>query len=112
MSAPHGTIRRVKLKRPYFRQRAVQFVAAALLALTGIVLAVAGGGLFASSPGKSRSLWQLILDDRATLGFVRLAVLTMSLYVVSSIGALAVGGRWLRSISTTGIEADEALRGL
>ena len=52
------------------------------------------------------SFWRVLLSDRATLGFLRLAVLMGALYVVASAAALIVGGRWIRSIGSQGFEAD------
>jgi H+/Cl- antiporter ClcA len=77
----------MKLKLPRVSQQALQFSVAGLLALTGVALAVFGVWFFRTMPAPStRSLWQIILSDRATLGFVRLAILMLALYTISSVG--------------------------
>ncbi len=54
------------------------------------------------------SAWQLIFSDRATLGFVRLVVAGLAIYVAVSVPALAVADRWLRGFGTGGLTADDA----
>lgn len=54
------------------------------------------------------SLWQFILSDRATLGFVRLAVIMVGVYALASIPALIVSGRWLKGFGASGVTADDA----
>ena len=61
-----------------------------------------------AAPPRDASLWQLLLADRMTLGFVRLSVVFLSLFVIASIPALLAARRWLRSIGSTGVSADEA----
>jgi hypothetical protein len=48
----------------------------------------------------------LILADRTTVGLVRMLVAATALYGLASIAVLVLRGRWLRTISTSGIEAD------
>ncbi|MGH2785546.1 MAG: hypothetical protein ACRDJ1_09805, partial [Actinomycetota bacterium] len=55
------------------------------------------------------SIWAELLGDRVTFGLIRLLVATASLYALVSIGVLASRRRWVRSISTTGIEVDAAV---
>lgn len=54
------------------------------------------------------SLWQFILSDRATLGFVRLAFIALGVYALASVPALIVSGRWLKGFGTSGLTADDA----
>lgn len=46
------------------------------------------------------SLAQLILSDRITLGFVRYAVVVTAVFVIASVPALIIAGRWLRAFSS------------
>jgi len=62
--------------------------------------------VYGRTPAMHPSFWRVLLSDRATLGFLRLAVLMGALYVVASAAALIVGGRWIRSIGSQGFEAD------
>ncbi|HYZ75946.1 MAG TPA: hypothetical protein VE596_01105 [Gaiellaceae bacterium] len=65
-----------------------------------ILLAAVRGSPFGASASRvaetKPSLWQLLLTDRVTLGFVRLGLVLASVFVVASVPALIVGGRWLR----------------
>jgi hypothetical protein len=54
------------------------------------------------------SLWQLLLSDRATLGFARFALIALMLFVIASVPALLVARRWLKAFGTSGLSADEA----
>lgn len=53
------------------------------------------------------SLWNLILSDRWTLGFVRLAVLLLAVYAIASVVALITAGRWIKGFGTAGLSADD-----
>jgi hypothetical protein len=92
------------------RGPASPFVAAGLAA--GIVVSSAIGSVWVfrgsahGTPGES--IWRLLLTDRATVGFIRSAVIMVALYVVASVAALAASGRWINKVKTTGIEADAA----
>ena len=85
--------------------------ALALVAVT-ILLASSGWWPFDISapklPKNKPSFWQLLLADRLTLGFVRLGVVMLAVFVIASIPALVVGGRWLKGLGTGGFAADEA----
>lgn len=54
------------------------------------------------------SFWKMLSSDRATGGFVRVAIVALSLYVVVSVVALVAGGRWLKAFSPGGLETDPA----
>lgn len=54
------------------------------------------------------SIWQLLLSDRVTLGFVRAGIAALVLYLAVSIPALVAGGRWMRAFGTSGLTADDA----
>ena len=82
------------------------------LALVFLAILLAAGRAWpfdASPPREHASLWQLLLADRLTLGFVRLALVAVALFVVASVPALIMGGRWLKTFGTSGLTADEAV---
>ena len=54
------------------------------------------------------SIWQYLLSDRYVLGFVRLALVALALYVVLSVPALVIAARWAKGIGSHGVAADEA----
>lgn len=49
-----------------------------------------------------------MLSDHVTLGFVRLGIALLALFVVASVPALIVGGRWIKAFGTGGLTADDA----
>ena len=54
------------------------------------------------------SAWQLLFSERLILGFVRLGIVALVIYLVASVAALIVGGRWLRGFGTGGVATDTA----
>jgi hypothetical protein len=54
------------------------------------------------------SSWQLLFSDRLMLGFVRLGMVALVIYLVASVPALIVGGRWLKGFGTGGVSTDDA----
>lgn len=56
---------------------------------------------------ESRSFWQIVLSDRLTFGFFRMALVLFFLYLIASIPVLILHGRWITSLSPTGAKADE-----
>jgi hypothetical protein len=92
-------------------QRVLQLSVALALVAVSILLSAVRGWPFGASPPRlaatKPSLWQLLLADRVTLGFVRLGLVLASVFVVASVPALIVGGRWLRGIGTSGLSADD-----
>ena len=89
------------------RQTSERIVAISV-AIIAVVLAAFGVWVFHSPAGRTRSLTDTIFSDRITLGLVRLLVAVVALYALTSIAVLITRGQWLRSISTTGIEAESA----
>ncbi len=85
----------------------------AMVVLAGVVVdASLSGWPFQSVPKglshyKDPTLWQLLFSDRLTVGFVRIAFVALVLYVVASVPALVVAGRWLKTFGTSGLSADE-----
>jgi len=62
----------------------------------------------APASGADASLWNFLLSDRVTLGFVRLSLVLLSLFVIASVPALFAAGRWLKGFGSGGVTADEA----
>jgi hypothetical protein len=54
------------------------------------------------------SVWQYVLSDRTTLGFVRLTLVFAGLFVIASVIALAVRGRWIRGLGGLSVDEKEA----
>ena len=91
--------------------RGLQWTAAVLIVVIAIFLAIANVWPFDNpSPqlGSDPSLWQLMLSDHITLGFVRFSLVLLAVFVVASVPALVVGGRWLKGFGTSGLTADDA----
>lgn len=95
-------------RRSGFKRGALQFIAAGLVALAAIGLSLSSAWVFRSRPATTpdESVWRLLLSDRTTVGFVRLALIGIALYALVSIAALVVGGRWIRVFGAGGFEAD------
>jgi hypothetical protein len=92
-------------------QRGAQRVGAALIVLVAIVFAITNVWPFDASPPKlpaDPTIWQLMLSDDTTLGFVRLGLVLLTVFVVARVPALIIGGRWLKGFGTTGLTADDA----
>jgi hypothetical protein len=82
-----------------------------VIVVAAIVLALADAWPFNTSQQKlpaDPTLWQLVLSDDITLGFVRLGLILLALFVVGSVPALIIGGRWIKGFGTTGLTADDA----
>jgi hypothetical protein len=93
-------------------ERVVQLVSAAAAVVFAIFLAAQSAWPFDASQPKvppKPSLWQLLLSDRVTLGFVRLALVMLAAFVIASVPALAAGGRWLKGFGAAGFIADDAV---
>jgi hypothetical protein len=92
-------------------ERAVQLASASAAVVVVILLAAGSAWPFDASRPKlpsKPSLWQLLLSDQVTLGFVRLALIMLAIFVIASVPALVAGGRWLRSFGAGGLIADDA----
>ena len=97
-------------------ERTFQRIAAASVTVAAVILALGAWWPFDSSPRaldsyEDPSLWQFLLSDRTTLGFARLGVIALMLYVLASVPALGIAARWLRGVGTGGVSADEAAEG-
>jgi hypothetical protein len=96
--------------------RAVELASAVAAVGLAILLATQSAWPFDASGPKlpaRPSLWQLLLSDHVTLGFVRLAFVMLAVFVIANVPALVAGGRWLKSFGAGGFIADDAgdLRG-
>ena len=92
-------------------RRRLQALTATIAVGAAIVLAATDVWPFNTRPPRLEpkpSLWQLLLSDRALLGFARLALVALTLFVIASVPALVVAGRWLKAFGTSGLSADEA----
>ena len=91
--------------------RAAQLASAMAAVVVAILLAARGAWPFdiprPRLPARP-SLWQLLLSDHVTLGFVRLAFVMLAAFVIASVPALVVGGRWLKGFGAGGLVADDA----
>jgi hypothetical protein len=101
-------------RRPAVRvgisDRVVQLASAAAAVVLAILLAAGRAWPFDASRPKlpeKPSLWQLLLSDHVTLGFVRLALVMLAAFVIASVPALVAGGRWLKSFGAGGLIADD-----
>jgi hypothetical protein len=95
------------------RERHSQWLAA--ITAAGIVLGLAGTSSwpFDGHPHTvayydDPSVWQFLFGDRLMVGFVRLAVVALILYLVASVPALTVAGRWMKGFGTSGLSTDDA----
>jgi hypothetical protein len=91
--------------------RAVQLASAVAAVVLATLLAARSAWPFDASRPRlpSRpSLWQLLLSDHITLGFVRLAFVMVAAFVIASVPALVAGGRWLKGFGAGGLIADDA----
>jgi hypothetical protein len=92
-------------------ERVVQLGFAAAAVVLAILLVMQSAWPFDAARPKlpaRPSLWQLLLSDQLTLGFVRLAFVMLAVFVIASVPALVVGGRWLKSFGAGGLIADDA----
>lgn len=92
-------------------ERTRQQIGAAIVLVATVAFAVWRIWPFDAKPipfGSDPSLWQLILSDRITLGFLRLALIALGAFVATSVVALAIAGRWLKGFGTDGLTADDA----
>ncbi len=97
------------------RREGFQYVAAGAALILVAVMAVNGLGPFKSplpqlTDGKEPSLWFFLLSDGLTVGFVRLGVITLALYVFIAIPVLVVAGRWPKGFGKDGLTIDDAAK--
>ena len=108
MSSRVTSLVRMRRVRSLLRGSAAGFAAAVLAISIVSITAVMGAGTFRSSePRDDGSFWHRLFADRATVGFVRAALVVFAVYVVASGAALITTGRWIRSVKTTGFDVDD-----
>jgi len=90
-------------------------VVAAFAAVAGVIALAAYGGwwpfdesLAAADSYDDPSIWQYLLSDATTLGFVRLGIIALVLFIIASVPALVIAGRWMKGLGTGGISTDDA----
>jgi hypothetical protein len=108
-----GRGRRASVAFVTLNTRTRQWMAATIVFVLAIILALSSAWPFNARPRplaseSDPSLWQFILSDRVTIGMVRLALVTLGLFVVISAPALAVAGRWIKGVGASGLAADDA----
>jgi hypothetical protein len=54
------------------------------------------------------SVWDYLFGTQPALGGVRLAVFALSLFVIASLAALLVAGRWIRNVGGVGVTDADA----
>jgi hypothetical protein len=89
-----------------------QWAAAVIVCVVAIILAATQTWVFGGPPvpiGDSPSLWQIVLSDSITLGFLKLGLMAIGLYVLASVAALVIGGRWIKGFPG-GLSADEVVK--
>ncbi len=87
----------------------IQFLSALAAILVISMIAAAGWWVFRPPVDpKVDSFWKVFSSDRATMGFVRVAIIALCIYVLVSVAALVVGRRWLKTFNTDGLEVDPA----
>lgn len=97
------------LKRLSLRAR--QWLVAAVVLAIVASLAVAKAGPFSWEPPvttQRTGFFEALLGERYTLGLVRVALIALGVFVVLSVPALVVAGRWLKGFSKEGLTADDA----
>ncbi len=57
----------------------------------------------------SPSIWQYLLSDRLTLGFVRVAVVLGSLFLIASVAAHSVSARWMSGFRGLAVDEKESV---
>lgn len=95
---------KARLKRRRLRLAGLGF----LVLATGVLAALEAWPFNLQPPPAPRqepSLWHLLLEDRLTLGFVRLGLVAASLYGIVSVLGLVSDRRWLQRFA--GLTADD-----
>jgi hypothetical protein len=113
--SPVATPERTAEGRGWLRSRRTAEVLAALTCAAGVLALAAYGGwwpfdesLTPAGSYRDPSIWQYLLSDPTTLGFVRLGIIALALFIIASVPALIIAGRWMKGLGTGGISADDA----
>jgi hypothetical protein len=89
-----------------------QWIVTGLVLAGLLVLAITKSGPFSWEPppfNEDDGFFEALLAERYTLGLVRLGLMALGLFIVLSVPALIVAGRWLKGFSKEGLTADEAI---
>lgn len=88
-----------------------QWTTAAALFVVIVVLASAGIWPFDAELARARELsaFDLVFRERVTLGLVRLTVASVAMFIILSVPALVLAGRWMRALGKDGLTADESV---
>jgi hypothetical protein len=94
------------------RRRRTEIVSGIGTVVLAFVLAVSGVWPFARPrlPDEDAAIWEVLVYDGAVLGFLKLALVMLSLYGIASVPALVAGGRWAKGLGASGVIADDATR--
>lgn len=88
-----------------------QLLAAVTTLILMCALILSGKWPFHQDPvplGQGPSIWEILLNDRISLGFIRAGLAALVTYAVISVPALVVAGRWMKGLTTAGLTADDA----
>jgi low affinity Fe/Cu permease len=106
-------------------ERRRQGIAAGLFVIITVVLWATSTPPFSDPPNRlpaHPSFWQIVLADRTTVGLVRMTMIVLGLFLLASIPALVVAGRWIntfgssmradaaRSAASTQVQVEQRLR--
>ena len=92
--------------------RVYQWIAAGLALAVVVILALNRSGPFSwdpPAPTKDAGFFEELLGERYTLGLVRIGLIMLALFIILSVPALIVAGRWLKGISKEGLTVDDAI---
>lgn len=109
MAGGEGGTAKAKPIREFVSRFRSPLAATFAIALTA-VLAYSQTGPFNEAPptlGQEPSLWRLLLSERLTLGFVRLALAAGAVFLLTSIFVLVANNRWIVKLSATEVSTEE-----
>jgi hypothetical protein len=92
--------------------RVYQWIAAGLALAAVVILGLTRSGPFSWDPppaAQDAGFFEELLGERYTLGLVRLGLIVLALFIILSVPALIVAGRWLKGFSKEGLTADDAV---
>jgi hypothetical protein len=58
--------------------------------------------------GNDPSIWEVLIYDRAILGFLRAGIVAVVTYVGASVFALVIARRWMKGLGKAGLTTDAA----
>ena len=96
----------VSLSGLKIRSKSRQLLAAAVAVVFAAAAGVWGVWVFRPAGRDRSSFWPILFSDEASIGFVRAAVVMLAIYVIGSVAALLISGRWIRSLGRAGLDID------